>query len=500
MKKVVRLTAGLAAVAAAGLMLGGCNHDTPTAQNDAAALAAGAIAGADAEGGPRPRQTSVTPPFVKHLLSGVKAYALIGSDDVLPESPSYVFGGSADGAGLLRNADGTFTYLVNHEDNFAVSRISFDRKFAPVKGEYLLNSSVGLYRLCSATLATPEEHGFGPLFITAGESSAESQIHGFDPYGPPLAAPHFLTALGRWNTENAVPLPKQAYDRTVIVIGDDDSGPFGGQLALYVGTGIGDLQNGSLYALARSDDNIRERDMVVGQQYAVEFRQIPNQQSLTGAQINAKTAELKAVQFGRVEDIDYRKGGSGRELYFNVTGQDNSGVNASYGRSKYGRVYKLVLDAADPTRGTLAVVLDGDDRSGPAGRFQNVDNILVTENYAYVQEDANGYGDETHDAYIYQYDLNTRQVKVVMELDHRRTETDAAYYGSASSSFGSWEYGAMLDVSDQLGGNGDRHGTFLISIQPHTWRGAKYQNPDGGSVRLAENQASQVIAVSGLPR
>jgi hypothetical protein len=68
------------------------------------------------------RQYSVTPTFVTRLASGVQAFTLISSDDTLRESPNFVFGGMADGAGLLRNPDGTFTFVCNHEDNFAVSR------------------------------------------------------------------------------------------------------------------------------------------------------------------------------------------------------------------------------------------------------------------------------------------------------------------------------------------------------------------------------------------
>ena len=59
---------------------------------------------------------------------------MVGSDDKLEQSPNYVFGGSADGAGLFKNTDGTFAYLVNHEDNFAVSRITFDKTLKPIKG------------------------------------------------------------------------------------------------------------------------------------------------------------------------------------------------------------------------------------------------------------------------------------------------------------------------------------------------------------------------------
>ena len=444
-----RLAAGVLSTFAASAVLASCDDATGT------------------EGTPRidliPR--SVTPALVKRLPQGVAAIPLISSDDVLEGSPSFVFGGSADGAGLLENSDGTFTYLVNHEDNFAVSRITLDSSFKPVKGEYVITSDHGLYRLCSATLATPEEHGFlRPVFLTAGESSQESMTHALDPYGVRNNS-RLLSAFGHWNAENAVPLHKDAYtDKTVVLIGDDDSGTYGGQLAMYIGA-RGDLDNGTLWVMARTDNNVRERDMVIGGSYPVEFRQIQNQKTLTGAQIEARNVQLNAIS-----------------------------------RSKYGRIYKLDLNTTDPTKGTLSLVLDGDNRAGPAGTFQNPDNILVTKNYAYIKEDPNGYGDETHDSYVYQYDLRTQAMNVVMELDHRRTASDAAKYNvGGNSTFGSWEYGSMIDVTDQLGGS-DSDGTFLLAVQPHTWRGEKYRGVDGGTLRPNENQASQILVITGLPR
>ncbi len=145
----------------------------------------------------------------------------------------------------------------------------------------------------------------------------------------------------------------------------------------------------------------------------------------------------------------------------------------------------------------MELVLNGDDRTSIAGKFQNPDNICVTKNYAYIQEDANGYGDETHDAYIYQYNLSTKQIKVVLELDHRRLETDAAKYNAnGSSNKGAWEYGALIDVSEQLGIDD----TFLLSVQPHTWTGTKYKGVDGGTLRTSEEQASQIVLIKGLAR
>ncbi len=446
------------------------------------------------------KNQSVTPSLVRSLIPGVDIYSLIGSDDVIAGSPSFVFGGSADGSGFIRNTDGTFTLLTNHEDNFAVSRVKFDKDLKAISGEYVVNSTAGRYRLCSATLATIDEHGFS-AYITNGESNEESEILAVDPNGP-ANSPRYLSALGRFNTENSVPLPKTAYpNRTVIMIGDDDSGTEGGQMAMYVANTVGDLDNGNLYVMARTDNNIRERDMAVGQTYNVEFRQIANQKTLTGRQINQVGAALNVIRFGRVEDVDYRKGSAAnnREVYFTVTGQNNTGVNADYSRSKYGRVYRLRMNETDPLKGTLEVIADGDDRSGPARLFQNPDNIYVGTNYVYIQEDDNGYGDETHDGYIYQYNIATKDLRPVLELDHRRTQADAALYnavGARPAGKAGWEYGAMIDVSTQLG----QPDSFILSLQPHSWQGAKYRGVDGGTVRPTEQQASMMVIVKGLPR
>lgn len=451
------------------------------------------------------KNQSVTPVLAKKLtgFENLEVYSLIGSDDKLDQSPGFIFGGSADGTGILKNTDGTYTMLVNNEDNFAVSRLTLDKTFKPVKGEYLLNSDGGVWRLCSATMATPEIHGFGPTFLTCGESGQESRTHAVNPRGDIGSAniSKEVAGLGRWSAENAVPLPKTAYSgKTVIVIGDDDSDTYGGQVAMYVSSTVGDLDNGTLYMLKRTDGNQKEMDMKVGTKYPVEFAKIDNHKTLTGAQINTKVNELKAVKFGRVEDVDYGKGSDAakaRDVYFTVTGQNNTGVNADYSRSKYGRVYKLTLDAADPTKGSLEVMLDGDDRAGVAKTFQDPDNITVTENYAYIQEDPNGYGDEKHDAYLYQFNLKTGDLKPVLMIDHRRTEADAATYNVGGvSTVGSWEISGMIDISDEVG----IPNTFSVGMQAHTWRADKYKKVDGGSKRPDENQASQIVIIKGLAR
>lgn len=469
---------------------------------------------------------SAQPPFVKDLASGLSAISIIGSDDVLAQSPNFVFGGSSDGLGFYKNADGTYTMVTNHEDNYAVSRVILDKNLKPVKGEYLLSSTEGKFRLCSASLATPAEHGFGPLFITCGESGPESQTHAVNPDATAVPVTNTLKpALGYWSAENAVPMHKDAFPgKTVILIGDDDSnnsstaasGATGfGQFAVYIGN-TGDLDNGELFVMTRNDGKTTEMDMLPGSTVPVTMKKVNFNASTPFATFRDAVNALAPIGFGRVEDIDYRKGSAAnyREVYFNVTGQNNTGGNADYQRTKYGRTYKLNLPADFLTSktATIEVVLDGDSKtaSGAAAArtkgaftapaatsFTNVDNICVTDNYLYTQEDSNGYGDEQHDASIYQYNLTTKEVKVMFELNHYRGATLPTVKGTISSgSNGSWEYGAMIDVSETIG----VPNSFLVCVQTHGWRGTPYVNPDKGTIRTAEDQASQIILVRGIQK
>lgn len=453
---------------------------------------------------------SSTPALAEAKIPGITVYTLLGSDDSLPLSPSFIFGGSADGAGLIKNSDGTFTFLVNNEDNWAVSRITLDKTFKPVKGEYLVNSTKGNSRLCSGTMATPAEHGFGPLFLSGAESGIGRGTYSLaiDPNGAANTATS-LTKFGLFNTENLVPLPKTEYaGKTVIVMGNDNSEADGGQIALYVSNTVGDLTGGKLYALARTDSVTKERAMTTGNTYNVVFKEITNPAGKNKTTMADTLNAMKVIKFGRVEDLDYGKAsGTHRDIYFAVTGQPFTGFNADSSRTKYGRVYRLKLDAANPLTGTLEVILDGDVRPGTAGMFQNPDNITVTKNYVYVQEDPNTYGDETHDAYIYQYNIATKALTVAFELNHHRGEAayqkynmsrvnDSTYNPITTSLKGSWEYGALIDISDIIG----QKDVFMLSVQPHSWVGTRYKNADGGTLATSESQGSQVLLIKGLPR
>ena len=431
-------------------------------------------------------------------FSTVEIFTLISSEDKLEDTPDFVYGSMADGAGLLRNNDGTFTLINNIEADYSIARITLDRTFKPVKGEYIINSDATANTAqCSGSLITPEEHGFGPLYLSGGEwGGSSTNVFVTDPYksASQAGSAETLVNFGQWTIENAVVLGKDAYPgKTVALIGDDSHGEAGGQLAMYVSENAGDLYNGKLYALKVGDGTIMDNDLVAGQAYDITFVELAER---TYDALNNESIAKKVMAFNRVEDIDYRKGSgeANREIYFNATGR--SQYNDT--RSKYGRVYKVDLDDNDPKKGKLTLVLDGDDLDGKAKTFHSPDNILVTENYAYIQEDPNGYNDETvkqHDAYVYQYNLNTGELKTVLEVD--RDAYIAQGYGSADDRYGKWELTGMIDISETIGIDE----TFLLIIQAHSWYDDAFLNPDGaGTDENSSNEGSYAVVIKGLER
>lgn len=80
---------------------------------------------------------SVNPALVKSLsgFEDLKITTLISSDDVLAESPNFVFGAQPDGAGMIPNPNGKgFIMINNHEILQSVSRVYLDNNLKPFKG------------------------------------------------------------------------------------------------------------------------------------------------------------------------------------------------------------------------------------------------------------------------------------------------------------------------------------------------------------------------------
>ncbi len=302
--------------------------------------------------------------------------------------------------------------------------------------------------------------------------------------------------------ENAVPLTKQAYPgKTVIVIGEDQSystsHASAGQVIMYMSETVGDLNNGKLYALKRNDGNQTEMSMGMGSSFDVSFVEIPNAKNLTGAVINTTVNNLGAIRFSRVEDVDYRKGSAknNRELYFTATGQASANAPVA-GYTMWGRVYKLILDDANPLKGKLELVIEGD--STPGTGIINPDNITVTENYVYTQEDGDSYYTAAqHDSYIWQYNIASKVNKPWLTMNHKRTDAawNTTYNQTNEMRFGSWEYGAMEDISDIIG----VPNTFLVNIHPHTWQKDAFSNADGSGLNT-NKEGGQTIIIRNVQR
>lgn len=434
-------------------------------------------------------------------FSSVKISTLMTSEDVLPESPDFVYGSMADGAALLKNADNTYTLINNIEADYSIARVVLDETLTPLRGDYILNQeATATTAMCSGSIITPEDHGFGPLYLSGGEWGAGIQqgVYAVDPMKKASQASNakVLTAMGEWAVENAVVLHKDAFPgKTVVMIGDDNSddsipqGAFG----LYVGE-RGDLETGKLYGL-KVPGMKYEMEMEEGKEYTFEMYEF---QERALAPLNQEAIDNEVMGFSRVEDIDWRRGSAAnaREAYFAVTGRKKAGL-AGKG-TFYGRIYKIVFDAESPLKGKITPVLDGDNLTGVAKQFHSPDNIVVTENYAYIQEDPNGYpdtADKSHYAYLYQYDLNTGALKVVLECD--QISASALGYGNTSSP---WEITGMIDVSDIV----NKVGTFLMITQNHGWNpkdGSSFSDPKAVlDLDNSTREGSMLFLVEGLNR
>lgn len=448
--------------------------------------------------------TSKTPSSLLKLeaeFSSVSIEPLISSIDKLTATPNFIYGSMADGNGLMKASDSTYYLINNIEADYSIARILLNDELKPLAGEYILNASATAYTAqCSGSLITDQEHGFGPLYLSGGEwGGASKGVFATDPTKSILEAGSatLLTALGQWSTENAVPIGKDAYsDKTVVFIGDDhsDNTVPQGQLGMYVGA-RGDLETGKLYVLrvSAAQGVTYEMDMAEDTEYNAEWVEMTEKDIDA---LNQEALDSGAIGFSRLEDIDWRRGSAAnqKEIYFCVTGRIKPDLVGK--GTKFGRVYKVVLNDSDPKGACkITCVLDGDNLTGDAKAFHSPDNIVVTENYAYIQEDPNGYNSEDplkdHFAQLYQYNLATGELKTVLSCD--QTTAEALGYGTSSNA---WELTGMVDVTDVIGST---ESTFLLITQNHGWINADFTDANANS-NPESNEGSVLFKVTGLAR
>lgn len=478
-----------------------------------------------------PLTNSVTPNSLfalKGAFSSADLSIIMSSADILPTDSTFVYGSYMDGAALYPYGDGTFAFINNLERDYSIARIRLNSDLQPLEGDYIVNSTATAFTAqCSGSSITVEEHGFGPLYLSGGEWGGNAKgVYNVNPFRSPDERVEVdrLPALGEWSTENAVAIGKNAYPgKTVVFMGDDDSNNTypEAHFAMYVG-GLGDLNSGDLYVLRGTNPvetapgaggQLFEMGMSEGIEYDVEWVRVDER---TLEELNQEAIDLGAIGFQRIEDIDWQRGSASnnRNVFFNATGRyrsDNPDL-ANRGTT-FGRVYKLELDPNDPTANAkLTVVVDGDKEGGIGDGMHSPDNILVTENYAYIQEDPNGYADLnpniTGYAKLWQYDIAAGTLAEVMECD--QITASGLDIGNTTSM---WEITGLIDVTDIIGAT---ESTFIGGAQVHGWRpsvnpdtakradGTLFSDPTAIDPTLdptgSGSEGSLLFKITGLPR
>jgi hypothetical protein len=343
---------------------------------------------------------------------------------------------------------------------------------------------------------------------------------------------HEIYGMGRHNHENAVAIP--GYRKPVVLSGDDTftsgaltippggpitatSVPAQSQLYSYIAPSTNGLlaDKGDLWAFVSDTPGFTDYyDFVPGSTQAITGHFIkvpkiiatglnPDGTEVTSADVGFPAPptdgswqrDLRSVtplgidgpqwvleywsdlnnvfQFVRVEDIAYdKRPGMGNVVYVVDSGRGTAGDPVA-GRSTNGRVWRMVLDPADPTKVTsLSVFVEGDN--SPVKTLDEVhqpDNIESTPTGLLLTEDPGssqqfvladqGLPNATTGRLWYVPFSGTPAVvaRVDQSADGGPTDVD----GRPAGNWGAWESSGIVDASAAFG-----PGAFLIDVQAHT--------------------------------
>jgi len=349
-------------------------------------------------------------------------------------------------------------------------------------------------------------HGPSPPGVLLTEPGAEQAgvVVAFDPRS---GAYRSIYGMGRHNHENAVGIPGYGYP--VVLSGDDTFDAPASQLYLYKAASGADVwnDNGKLYAFVADNSAINDYGDITEAMAAVPgaFIEVPraiatgkiNGREVTSADFGYPAPPSSAIpngpqwvlehwsnlnnvfQFIRVEDIAYNRT-SPRTVYLADTGEPraissgtrlgrgSSGTNGAYPN---GRIYELRL-GSNPLAGATLDILPG--ANFDLGGYQNAnvvhqpDNLETTRDALYIQEDTGAHNSSSPptgyaafpgatNARIWRYDLTTRALTVVAEVNQAIT-------GAPAAARGTWESSGIVDASAVFG-----PGAFLVDVQAHGW-------------------------------
>jgi hypothetical protein len=438
----------------------------------------------------------------------------------------YRFEAIPDGISLDPNGQGTVDVYVNHEtstvpfpytpgrglanqndfDNAQLSKLRLNQHSAGVlKGELAITSAENFQRFCSNFLATARE-GFERKILFTNEETSDfvNRTGSAFPPGPGAEQAGVVVAtdvqsgthkviygMGRLNHENDVAVP--GYGHPVVLSGDDTfvSNPAGSQLYAYLAGSATALWNdeGDLYGFVSDDPNVDDYyDFPVGSSMSVSGHFVKLDKSVATGDQNALEAASDAAhvfQFVRLEDIAYdKRPGMQNVVYVADTGRGSNSASGNAFASTNGRIWKIVLDPADPTKVlSLSVLIEGDDNPVKTiGEVHQPDNVETTQNGLYITEDPGSsqqfpVGSTDPNAtparlwqHVFATGVNTPVAAVNQSADEGPTDVDSS---TAPGALGSWESTGVVDASSVFG-----PGAFLINVQAHTLWVEESAGPD----------------------
>ncbi len=417
------------------------------------------------------------------LPSGSLITPIISSGDMVGD---FTFEGLPDGVGLRPGpGKGTVDVYVAHEQttipffgardfqDSSVSRLTLSSKGGQQQGGVLdasvpLGPEAGFLRFCSANMATPAEGLDNYVFFTGEETNdvVDGVQRGFAvALNTDTGVYTAIPGMGRLNHENTIVVPG-GWDQLALLTTDDTFNAPSSQLYMYMADDQEAIfaDTGSLFAFrVTGTDGIPVDptnpqngandylDIGVGESAQGEFIPVP-EAIAKGDQnvLEAWSNENNVFQAIRLEDLAYDVNNP-RVVYIADTGATRVVPNPADGRLRRGpggtigfadngRIWKMVLNADDPTVvDSLTILADGDAvGTNVYVPFTNPDNVDTSKKSLMVQED-------TDDAQIWQHRFNQGSWRSVA------TVTDPA--GESSG---------IVDASQWFG-----QGAWIVTVQGH---------------------------------
>jgi len=418
--------------------------------------------------------SSSQPAYVVPTSAGWETLALITVGDA-SQTDSYTMIGIPDGLGALAGKEqgggyvsdsGYITLFMNHElepDQGAVRAHGVTGAFVSqwtiqlnsllakrgrdlIEKLYLWDSGTSQYylangtpaarinRFCSADLPkagafynAASGKGYNGRIFTNGEETSTGRAFAHVVAGAEKGNSYQLPYMGSYAFENAVAHP-DAGDKT-IMIGLDDSTP--GQVYVYVGNKQtagnpvekAGLTGGALYAIGVTDGGANYGNSAVAREnngpiaasdYVGAFTlvDVSDVALASSADLNTASINRGATNFARPEDGAWDTQNP-NVFYFNVTGANIDGQGQS------ARLYKLTFNSiANPTGGTIELIVDRADLLPASPTFAQFDNLTVTgDGTVIVQEDPGG---KDYLAQVWSVNPNTKVATSILMADPNR--------------------------------------------------------------------------------